>query len=60
MRRKKKPTIGDKTQKAAWETQPENANEAGVESDRAGAGESDSSVNEGEPLLLNLESEKWD
>jgi CRISP-associated protein Cas1 len=57
VRRKKKPALPDKTQKAAWETQPENANEAGVESARAG--ESDSSHSEGEPLRLNLESEKW-
>jgi CRISPR-associated protein Cas1 len=59
VRRKKKPTLADKTQQAAWETQPENANEVGVESERAGAGESDSSHSEGEPLRLNLESEKW-
>src|SRR5882762_8475602 len=55
VRRKKKPALGDKAQKAAWETQPKNATEAEVES----AGEGDTSNIEGEPLRLTLESEKW-
>src|SRR6266545_2308865 len=57
VRRKKKPALLDKTQKAAWETQPENENEAEIESNSAG--ESHSPPSEGEPLRLTLESEKW-
>src|SRR2546423_5736910 len=38
-RRKKKSTAADKTEKAPWETEPENANEAELES----AGEDDTS-----------------
>jgi hypothetical protein len=58
-RRKKKSTVTDKTQKAAWETEPENAKEAEVETASADPTESDSSRDEGEPLRLTLESEKW-
>ena len=55
--RKRKKPAADKTQKAAWETQPKNARE--LESDSAVASEGDSSFSEGEPLRLNLESERW-
>lgn len=82
VRRKKKSTVADKTQKAARETQPES--EAGVEGDSHGERKRDETTqaensgrgssptvrqgvitnaqdtdDEGEPLRLNLESEKW-
>jgi len=56
VRRKKKPSLPDKT-KAPWEVQPDSANEAKVES--TSAVQSDDAQSEGEPLRLNLESEKW-
>jgi CRISPR-associated protein Cas1 len=58
-RRKKKSTVADKTQRAPWETEPENAKKAEVERDSADQTGSDSSREEGEPLRLTLESEKW-
>jgi len=58
-RRKKKSTIADRTEKAPWETEPENAKEADVERGSAVQTGSDSSREEGEPLRLTLESEKW-
>ncbi|MDQ3667136.1 MAG: CRISPR-associated endonuclease Cas1, partial [Acidobacteriota bacterium] len=58
-RRKKKSTIADKTQKAPWETEPENTSEAEVEPGSADQTGSDSAPEEGEPLRLTLESEKW-
>jgi len=70
VRRKKKPTVVDQTQQAAWEMQPENANEAeGVTqavSLRHNESDQETQANslryndsEGEPLRLTLESEKW-
>lgn len=58
-RRKKKSTVIDKTQKAPWETEPENVEEAEVELGSADQTGSDSWREEGEPLRLTLESEKW-
>jgi CRISPR-associated protein Cas1 len=69
VRRKKKPALADKTQKAAWETQPEVANDE-TQADGGQRGSSPTvregattdpqdNDHEGEPLRLNLESEKW-
>src|SRR5205085_2786900 len=58
-RRKKKSTVADKTKKAPWETEPENVEEAEVELGSADQTRSDSLREEGEPLRLTLESEKW-
>src|SRR6185295_4709032 len=58
-RRKKKSSATDKTQQAPWETEPVRAREAEVGNASAGPTESDGSRDEGEPLRLTLESEKW-
>ena len=58
-RRKKRLTPTDKTRKAPWEIEPENVETAKVERSDPDQSASDRAREEGEPLRLILESEKW-